>query len=369
MNDGKVSLGIEQLINSVIGQADQFIEKDTGKIGLGLFLLIFVFHLVEGAAELVQSPGSSRIFRPGFWLRIFMVLALLGGYRTAVVGTMNVVQPRFMTAFATRWVEVWVSESDALEAQRKAQSENEDVKYAEVGGTKAGKDDDSWYAKLARYVADQLLTGLGWAVATLTGLFITLLILMEGFWALGVNMLLAAIGPICVAFLGHEKTEGIFWAWVKTFLLFGLLYLPMLGLGAAFAGVVMARMTTMATNAGLVYGDGSDFGVHVVSVVLGPLCAFAVVKAVPHFIGLIVGSSPIGGAGGGSFGAALGAGAVAGRLAVGGAGAGGGEGAPTTPAPGAEDKPDGGLIPILDANEPRPEGAAAAEDSDVRGQP
>jgi hypothetical protein len=368
MNDGKVALGIEQLIKSVIEQADQFIEKDTGKIALGLFLLIFVFHLVEGAAELVQSPGSSRIVRPVFWLRMFMVLALLGGYRTAVVGTMNVVQPRFMTTFATRWVEVWVTESDALDAQRKAQSENQDVKYAEVGATKAGKDDDSWYAKLARYVADQLLTGIGWAVATLTGLLITLLILMEGFWALGVNMLLCAIGPICVAFLAHEKTEGIFWAWVKAFLLFGLLYLPMLGLGAAFAGVVMARMTTMATNSGLVYGDGSDFGVHVVSVVLGPLCAFAVVKAVPHFIGLIVGSSPMGGAAGGSFGAAVAAGAVAGRSAVGGGGA--GEGGPSLPVPAGDgDKPDGGLIPVLDANEPTTEVAAANEDSDVRGQP
>jgi hypothetical protein len=281
---------------------------------------------------------------------------------------MNATQPKFMTAFATRWVEVWVSETEALESIRKAEMENQDVKYAEVGATKAGADDDSWYGTLARYLVDRLLTGVGWAVATLTGLFITLLIVMEGFWALGVNMLLVAVGPICVGFLAHDKTEGLFWAWIKAFLVFGLLYLPMLGLGAAFAGVVMSRMTTMATDAGLVYGDGSDFGVHVVSVVLGPMCAFAVVKAVPGFVSLIVGSSPLGSGAGGSFAGAVGVGAVAARLAT---GAGGGEGAaplPALPVPGGIQGAEG-QHPILDANEPGPESQASIEDADVRGQP
>jgi hypothetical protein len=362
-----VALGVEQLVKSVVAQGEQIVANDTGKIGLGIFLLIFVFHLVEGAAELVQSPSSSRVVRPTFWLKMFLVLALLGGYRTAVVGTMNATLPRFMTAFATRWVEVWVTETDALAEIRKRERENQEVKYAEVGATKAGQDDDSWYGKLARYLVDQLLTGIGWAVASLTGLLITLLIVMEGFWVLGVNMLLVAIGPICVACLAHEKTEGLFWAWCKAFLLFGLLYLPMLGLGAAFAGVVMARMTTMATDAGLVYGDGSDFGVHVVAVVLGPLCAFAVVRAVPGFVSMIVGSSSLGGEAGGSFGTAVGAGAVAARLATGGA-AGGGEGGPPVPLPGGADGAIG-RHPILDANEPSPATEPSAEDSDVRGQP
>lgn len=362
MNGDGVALGIESLVRAVIAQGEQFIANDTGKIALALFLLIFVFHLVEGAAELVQSPGSSRVVRPTFWLRIFLVLALLGGYRTAVVSTLNAVQPRFMTAFATKWVEVWVAETDAIEAIRKAEAENQAVKSAEVSATKAGQDDDSWYAKLARYVVDRLLTGVGWAVATITGLFVTLLIIMEGFWALGINMLIAAIGPICVAFAAHEKTEGIFWAWAKAFLVFGLLYLPMLGLGASFAGVVMARMTTMATSSGLVYGDGSDFAVHIIAVVLGPFCAFAVVRAVPAFVSLILTSSSMGEGAGGSFGATVGMAASAVRA---GSGGGGGGGSAASLAEGSVLKPGG----LLDANDPELGQSSSNEDRETRGEP
>jgi hypothetical protein len=360
-----VALGIEQLVKGVIAQGDEFIARDTARVGLSLFLLLFVFHLVEGAAELVRAPASTRLLRPGFWLRMFLVLALLGGYRSAVVGTMNATQPKFMTAFAGRWVEVWVKESESLEAIRKAERENQAVENAEVGATKAGQDDDSWYGKLARYVVDRLLTGVGWAVATITGLFITLLIVMEGFWALGVNMLLVAIGPMCVGFLAHEKTEGLFWAWVKAFLVFGLLYLPMLGMGAAFAGVIMARMTTMATDAGLVYGDGSDFGVHLVSVVLGPLCAFAVVRAVPGFVSVIVGSASMGTGAGGSFAAAVGGGALAARMAMGG----GGTGAAAAAEKAGEAAGELKLHPLLDANEPGTSEGTPDEAQEVRGQP
>lgn len=366
MNGNGVALGIESLVKAVITQGEQFIARDTGKIGIGIFGLIFVFHLLEGAAEMVQSPGSSRIVRPTFWLRIFLVLALLGGYRTVVVTTLNAVQPKFMTAFATKWLEVWVAETEAIEAIRKAEAQNQEVKSAEVSATKAGKDDDSWWAKLARYVVDRLLTGVGWAVATITGLFITLLIIMEGFWALGINMLIAAIGPLCVAFLAHEKTEGIFWAWCKAFLVFGLLYLPMLGLGASFAGVVMSRMTTMATNSGLVYGDGSDFGVHIIAVVLGPFCAFAVVRAVPAFVSLLVGAASMGEGAGGSFNAAVGVATMGLRAAAGGGG-GEGAGAGVAGAAIAAIQPGG----ILDANDPALAGSrtSSPEDRETRGEP
>jgi hypothetical protein len=368
MGGSSVAFGIQDLVRGVVALGEDFIAKDTGKIGLGIFLLIFVFHLIEGATELVDAPSSCRLFRGRFWLRILMVGALLGGYRTVFVGTVGALQGKFMTAFTGKWVEVWERETTALQEIRKAEQENRALNFTEVAATKGGKDDDSWYAKLGRYVVDGLLTGVGWVLAVVAGLVITLLILMEGFWTLGINMLLVAVGPICVAFLAHEKTEGIFWSFAKSFLVYGLLYMPMLGLGAAFAGEVMARMTTMVTASGVVYGDGSDIAVHLIMVVLGPLCAYAVVRAVPGLVSALIGSSVGGGGAGGAFGTAM---AVIGSLVAGAAGAGGAGagGARAAPEPtrrletGGEDAAAGNVAGVVGGS------ALGTSAEDVRGEP
>ena len=137
---------------------------------------------------------------------------------------------------------------------------------------------------------------------------------LQGFYGLGVNMVLIAVGPVCIAFAAHEKTEVIFWSYVRAFLVLGLLYMPMLGVACGFAGIIMAQMTTMVANSGVVYGDGSDIWVHLVMVILGPICSFAVVRAVPAMMAQLLQS--MSGGGGSSFAAGVG---VAMMLARGGA--------------------------------------------------
>jgi len=288
MASSRVAFGIERVVAGVVERGDQFAAAQGAKAGLAIFSIIFVFHLVEGAAELAKRPSSCRFFDGTFWIRIFVVTALLGGYQPLVAGTVGALQPKYMTSFATHWAEVWVAESDAIDAIRNAEAENQDLKYGEVAGSKAGKDDDSWIGKASRYVVDGIITGIGWSLAGLAGLLITLFILMEGFWALGVNMLLIGIGPICIACAAHAKSEAMAWAFFRAFLVMGLLYMPMLGLACEFAGVIMAQMTKMVAGSGVVYGDGTDLGVHLVMVLLGPICAFAVVRAVPSFMSMLL---------------------------------------------------------------------------------
>jgi hypothetical protein len=79
----------------------------------------------------------------------------------------------------------------------------------------------------------------------------------------------------------------------------------------AFAGIIMAHMTTMVTASGVVYGDGTDIGVHLVMVVMGPICAFAVVRAVPAILSQLLQS--MSGGGGSSFAAGAAAAMVVAR--------------------------------------------------------
>lgn len=198
-----------------------------------------------------------------------------------VVGTVRSVQTRYVMNFADKWAEVWGAEWAAMDTMKSSEADNQDLKHAEVGGTKAGHGDDSMMGKLGGYLIDGIVTGFGFVLAAITAVLITVFILLEGFYGLGLNMVLIAIGPICIAFAAHPKTEGIFWSFVKGFLVLGLIYMPLLGVACGFAGVIMAHMTHMTQSLGGVYGDGSDIALHVVLVILGPLCSFAVVRAVP----------------------------------------------------------------------------------------
>ena len=299
---GSAAFGIGHVVDAIVASGSNAAAQAT-KAGLAIFSVLFLFQLMEGAAELVLSPMSCRLWHGKFWLRILLVAGGLAGYQTIVVGTVAKLQPGFMTNFAGKWADVWESEMKAIEGIKKAEAENQDLKYSEVTSTKAGKDDDSWYTKLGKYLLDGLLTGLGWVLAVIAGMVITVYILMEGFTGLGMNMLLVAVGPLCVAFAAHEKTESYFWGFLKAFLFVGLLYMPLLGLACEFAGVVMAQMSTMVAGSGLVYGDGTDISVHFLFVLLGPFCAFAVVKAAPMFLGMVLGST---GGGGGAAAFAMG---------------------------------------------------------------
>jgi uncharacterized membrane protein YgcG len=288
---------MQDLVRSVISRADEFVTT-TGGIALGIFGLLFLFHVAEGAAELSQSPGSCRLFNGKFWLRMFLVAAVVGGYKPIVVGTAMAYQPTVMLSFTTKWAEVWADEYIAIDQLRSASNENKELNYADLSKSSAGKDDGGLASKAARFVVDGFVTIVGWIVMALAGLFITALILMEGFFALGVTTLLIGIGPICVAFAAHEKTEGLFWTFLKAFLVFGLLYMPVLALATEFAGVIMGRITHMASDSGAAFGDGSDIAVHFISVLVGPLCAFALVKSAPALLSSVVGAASLGAAGG-----------------------------------------------------------------------
>jgi succinate dehydrogenase hydrophobic anchor subunit len=328
VSGGNLAFGIEHVVNAVIDYGSTFVANDASRVGMLIFWLIFFFHVIEGAAEVTDDPGSCRLFKRKFWLRIILVAALLGGYQAVVVGTVATVQPKYMTAFTDKWAEVWVGEEKAIETIKNAEADNQDLKYNEVAATKTGHQDDSLGAKIARYIVDGLITALGWVLACATGGLITIFMLMEGFYGLGVNMVLIAVGPVCIAFAAHEKTEVIFWSYVRAFLVLGLLYMPMLGVACGFAGIIMGQMSTMVANSGVVYGDGSDIWVHLVMVVLGPICSFAVVRAVPAMMAQLLQS--MSGGGGSTFAAGAG---LAMMLARGGGGGsresgGGGRGGP-----------------------------------------
>jgi len=275
---------MDKLVNDVLDVGALFFEKDMARVALAVFMFCFFFHLVQGAGELAEEPRSCRFFKPRWWMRVAFCLALLIGYRPMFEGFARSAMPTYMTSFAGAWYEIWSGQLDAKDELEKMHHDNQDVKKSEVTATRQGEQDQAWWGKAMSWSVDALITGLGMILSTLAGMFITVLILVQGFWVLGINAVILGIGPLCIAFLAHEATEGIFWIWAKAWLVYGLLYLPMLGLGARLAGAVFKGVTELVVGSDAVFGDGTDIAMHFIYALLGPLCALAVVQAIPSFL-------------------------------------------------------------------------------------
>jgi len=286
--DSDPTFYMDKVVNDLIDAGALFCARDITKVALMVFFLCLFFHAVQGAGELSEDPPSCRFFKSRWWLRMAFCLALLIGYRPAFEGFARSSLPTFMTSFAGSWVEIWDGQLDAKDNLEKFHHQNQDVKKAEVTATRQGQEDQAWWGKAMAWAVDALVTSLAIMLSTLAGMAITVLILIQGFWVLGINVVLLALGPLCVAFLAHEATEGVFWSWAKTWLVYGVLYLPVLGLGVRMAAVVFKGVTSMVVGSDVVFGDGSDIAMHFVYSLLGPLCSLAVVRAIPSFLAQLI---------------------------------------------------------------------------------
>lgn len=290
---GTPTFEMDALTREVLQTGVNFIESDVTRFAFGIFYLCFFFHLFEAALELWTDAKSCRLFRMTFWARIFFTLTLLGGYKAIVVNTSVKVMPNYMVSLGSQWGNMFDTQMDMAKEIKEKSVQDKDIKDKTLE-QKQTQNDESWYAKAAKYVVDGIITALGYLLGIITGLIITCLVLFEGFMVLGVVTLLIAFGPLCVAFLAHERTEGFFWSFFKTWLVYGLLYIPALNLGVTMAGVVLKHMSTFMAGGTAVSGDWSDIGIHFVLVFIGPFCAYAMVRAVSTFLAIVFQTGVIG---------------------------------------------------------------------------
>lgn len=283
---------MEAVIDSVMALSTSLVASQTVPAGMVVYGFIFVMHIAQGAAEISFNPKSCRLFTHSFWFRQVFIGLLVAGYSQVVVPVMATSTPKSMLAFATSWASMWAKENTQISANGKAEEENKSLRATEEMKTKTSP--EAQPSGISGRIVDGLRSALCYVLFAAAGAIITIMVLMQGFYAMGAIMILTVVGPICIAFGAHEKTEGIFWSFVKSAMVYGLLHLPVLGIACQFAGVIMARISEMSLSAAFVYGDGGDVVMQMVSMLLGPLAAYAVVKAAPGVVQSVIGAAGMG---------------------------------------------------------------------------
>ena len=273
------------VINAVLNVGIDFAQNGTTGLAMSIFWICITFHLIQGSIEIVNQE-KSRLFNPHWWMRIFLVLAMFTAYQTFFVSMIQRNTQTYFQSYSTSWVTMW-SGQEAVNLQQKTSAtdnRNLEEKTANDATPSAPGQEHGMFVRALFTVASWTIGILAAMLCTIAGEFLLLILLMQGFFCLAMNALVIAFGPLAIAFCTHERTEGIFWAWLKAGVVYGLLYLPRLSMGGAVAGSVFAVVTSSITSAGFSYQDGTDISIHFILSILAPICTIPMVMAVPGFI-------------------------------------------------------------------------------------
>jgi len=84
-----------------------------------------------------------------------------------------------------------------------------------------------------------------------------LLMLVQGYIGIAYSAFVLILAPVLIPFGLHESTEGMAWSYIKGWLIYGVLYLPLLVVAMNLGSQLMLNAAVTITNQGLVADGGS----------------------------------------------------------------------------------------------------------------
>ena len=267
-------MNFDGAITQTFSVVKDFVNGDGGTFGAAIFATILTFHALVGGAELAFGQPEARLIKGSFWARILVVGAILMAFDTLIVGSAEIVCRESMTEFVHTWVKVWDKWFDYAEILLKQQS---DVVAAETSSLSLLT---MGVGRLIEFFASVFAL----VLSLIVGCICVVFMLFQAFLGLGFAAFTAAIGAIAIPFGAHEELDGIAKGYAKTFLIYALLYLPMLNIGMEVSMTMVQALVTPPLGPGTSYSGIADVFEHLLSVVVAPFGALGVLMAVPHLM-------------------------------------------------------------------------------------
>jgi len=264
------ALGIEQGIQQAFVLVRGFIASDSMVAAEVIFGSILMFHVLVGAAELAVGQ-ESRFLSGTFWIRIVFVGLVTFGF-TGIFVTLGeslcgASFSRILDAYGTLWNQYYdlsmQNSSDKIDVINAG-----DVWDLLMGGVNA--------------FVEFLLSLISFIISAVVALLLLLYLWFQALVGMGTALLTLAMGPICLPFGAHEATQDVAIGYVKTFIIYVVLYLPLLVLAFEIALHIMAAQSAFAYGANV--QNWANFGSYILGYITAPLAAVAIVQAVPNII-------------------------------------------------------------------------------------
>jgi hypothetical protein len=256
-------------------KAIEFCQTDGLTFWLAVCSVIYFYEIIVGASEII-SKEESRLLNGGWWIRQIFIQGLTFVFVTLGVGLAQKVANGSLAAFGDVIANIGKSWSEASQAYNNAAATNTALQLGHQTITQVVT------ASVLEVMSDQITI----ALTTIIGAICLLFVVFQAYLALGCSAIACCLGPICLPFGASTATEDVAKSWLKTWLVYSVLYMPML------AWALDLAQTIMVTNLALVFNPSysGDFGVFeaVINKLAAPFATLGMVMAVPHLLGKAV---------------------------------------------------------------------------------
>jgi hypothetical protein len=251
------------------------VDGDGQIFGAAVFTTGLVIHALLGGAELATGQPS-RLVSGKFWVRVVFVGGLLVSFDQIFLVFTKTICTSSMNEFFPAWISIWKQMVTNMQGMMDGYSKSQS---AQSGGVMSLLNMGTAAFFLGITQAGSLI------LAVIVSLLAVILMLLNGIFGLGTAALVVCFAPICIPFAIHEATEGIALSYIKTWLSYAVLYLPILLIAMKMATAVSLAVFTASNQ--LMVSPNMQFGdilAQCLVMMLGPLCGLGILISAPMLV-------------------------------------------------------------------------------------
>jgi hypothetical protein len=264
------STNYQRVVDESFRLLGEFIRNDSMIAAEAIFATILTFHVLVGAAELV-SGKDCRLTSGPFWIRILFTALLVASFESIFVEFGRTIVRGCMTGLGDTLRDMWENWYNAC---------LENDQWSTVSDKITGF--MSLLNFIASWLVEMMTSTIGLGIATILGICLMLYMFVQGFIATGSAVVILALGPIALPFAAHENTQDIAIGYAKTFLIYVVLYMPMLLFAFQIAMTILLQVN-LVTTAATAWGVGG-MTEKIVCTITAPFAAAGFIWAVPNVI-------------------------------------------------------------------------------------
>lgn len=225
----------ERLFNAI-----DFFATDAEDFGMVVFIVGLTMQGILGSAELAAGDMNSRFLRGNFWLRILFVSVIVVGYKALFYGFTRVVMQSALGDIAIQIKTFDPMYKLLIDLSGKL---SEFTHATQQPGT--GLIGDTTIKDFYEGLKQIMVSNAGLIGGAVSYGMILVMVLS----AAATAVLVLAMAPICLPFAIHEETESIAMGYFRSWLLYCVLYLPLLSVAMNIAVTIADAVMTAQTDA------------------------------------------------------------------------------------------------------------------------
>ena len=258
---------LQEFVGTAFGQAIAQIDGDFGKFGLAIFGILLSWHVLLGGAELATGDTNCRFLRGGFYVRFLTVFGVLLFFDTIFVGLSQAVA----TSATAEMVKAmaWPFKA-AGDIPPQILDNLNHLADASTG---------TWTIMTAPFTTfvSIIVCCASALICIVAFYFAAVLMQVQGYVAIAYAALILILAPVMIPFGLHESTENIAWQYIKGWLIYGVLYLPLCVFAMSLASDLMMHAATSINAHGLTTGGMYALVAQMLSIVAAPLAVIGII--------------------------------------------------------------------------------------------